>query len=65
MSFLRSIVLLTAVSLCIAFAFFVGYALAVHDMRPVLYGAGLLLLGAAVLAVLARADRAARRTTGR
>jgi hypothetical protein len=54
MSFLRSIVLMTAVCLCVAFAFLVGHALAVHSMVPVLYGLGSLLLGAAVLALLAR-----------
>lgn len=57
MSFLRSIAVLTAVCLCVAFAYFVGYGLATHETRPMIYGAGLLLAGAAVLRLLARRQR--------
>ena len=58
MGFLRSIVLLIGVCLCIAFAFFVGHGLSTGHTAPMLYGTGLLLAGAAVLAALSR-----RRTT--
>lgn len=54
MSFFRSIVLLIGVCLCVAFAFFVGHGLSTHEVTPMLYGAGLLLAGAAVLAGLSR-----------
>jgi hypothetical protein len=54
MTFLRSIAVLTAVCLCIAFAYFVGHGLAIHSYMPMVYGTGLLLLGAAILALLAR-----------
>jgi MYXO-CTERM domain-containing protein len=57
MSFLRSVAVLTAVCLCVAFAYFVGYGLATHDTRPMMYGAGLLLAGAAALTLLARRQR--------
>ena len=54
MTFLRSIVLLVGVCLCVAFAFFVGHGLSTHETEPMLYGTGLLLAGAAVLAALSR-----------
>lgn len=54
MTFLRSIVLLFGVCLCVAFAFLVGHGLSTHETAPLLYGAGLLLAGAAVLAALTR-----------
>jgi hypothetical protein len=54
MTFLRSILVLTAVCLCIAFAYFFGHALAVHSVRPILYGAVLLLIGAGMLFLLGR-----------
>jgi hypothetical protein len=57
MTFLRSIAVLTAVCLCVAFAYFFGYGLANHDVRPMLYGAVLLVVGAAMLVFMARADR--------
>lgn len=57
MTFFRSIVLLAAVCLCIAFAYFVGYGLATHHTAPLLYGTGLLVAGAAILAFISR-DRA-------
>ncbi|HEX6308604.1 MAG TPA: hypothetical protein VFZ69_10480 [Longimicrobiales bacterium] len=54
MGFFRSILLLAGVCLCVVFAYFLGHALSVHDTRPVLFGAGLLLAGAAILAALSR-----------
>lgn len=54
MSFFRSIVLLTGVCLCIAFAYFVGHGLSTGQAAHMLYGAGLLLAGAAILAGLSR-----------
>jgi hypothetical protein len=60
MTFLRSLAVLTAVCFCIAFVFFVGYGLATHDFMPVVYGGGLLMVGAAVLWFMGRRDR--RRT---
>jgi uncharacterized membrane protein (DUF441 family) len=59
MTFLRSIVLLVAVCLCIAFVYFVGHGLALHTTRPMIMGAGLLLAGAAIIAALSR-DRVTR-----
>jgi hypothetical protein len=60
MTFLRSIVVLTAVCLCIAFAYFFGYGLATHSVRPMLYGAALLLAGAAALWFMARRTQPSR-----
>jgi ABC-type uncharacterized transport system permease subunit len=60
MTFLRSLAVLTAVCLCIAFAFFFGYGLATHNVMPIVYGAGLLLLGASALWFLGRRDRERR-----
>ncbi|HEX2166539.1 MAG TPA: hypothetical protein VHG09_04815 [Longimicrobiales bacterium] len=54
MTFLRSIVLLVGVCLCIAFAFFVGHGLSTGHTAPLLYGTAVLLAGAAVLAGLSR-----------
>ena len=54
MSFLRSIVLLAGVCLCVAFAFFLGHGLSTGHTAPILYGAGLLLAGAAVIGALSR-----------
>ncbi|HSJ07371.1 MAG TPA: hypothetical protein VK936_11735 [Longimicrobiales bacterium] len=58
MSFFRSIAVLTAVCLCVAFAYFFGYGLAQHDVRPMLYGAVLLIAGAAMLWFMGRPGRA-------
>jgi uncharacterized membrane protein YadS len=57
MTFFRSIATLLAVCLCVAFAYFVGHALAIHSTTPMLYGAGLLLAGAALIVLMARRDR--------
>jgi hypothetical protein len=57
MTFFRSLIVLTAVCLCVAFAYFFGHALAVHSMRPVIYGLGLLAAGAAIMVFLNRRDR--------
>jgi hypothetical protein len=57
MTFVRSIVVLTAVCLCVAVAYFFGHALAVHSTRPVIYGVGLLIAGAVIMVLLARRDR--------
>jgi hypothetical protein len=57
MTFLRSLAVLTAVCLCVAFFYFLGHALAVHRSRPALYGAGLLLAGAAMIWFMARRDQ--------
>jgi uncharacterized membrane protein HdeD (DUF308 family) len=54
MGFLRSIVLLAGVCLCIAFAYAVGHGLATHHTGPMIVGAVLLLMGAGVLAMLSR-----------
>lgn len=61
MTFLRSFAVLAAVCLCVAFAYFVGHALAVHSTTPMLYGGALLFAGAALIAFLARRDRARHR----
>jgi ABC-type uncharacterized transport system permease subunit len=57
MTVLRSLLVLTAVCLCVAFAYFFGHALAVHSTRPMIYGAALLLAGAALIVLLGRRDR--------
>lgn len=54
MSVVRSVVLLVAVCLCIAFAYFFGHGLALHETRPMYIGAGLLLAGGAIIAALSR-----------
>jgi hypothetical protein len=54
MTFFRSIVVLASVVLCIAFAYFFGHGLAVHEGRPMIYGFGFLLLGVALIALLTR-----------
>jgi hypothetical protein len=45
------------VLLCIAFASFFGHGLALRETRPMIYGSGLLLLGAALIWLQSR-DRA-------
>jgi hypothetical protein len=57
MSFFRSIVVLLAVCLCVAFGYFVGYGLANHDFMPMVYGAVLLLMGGGLMVLLNRRDR--------
>jgi hypothetical protein len=57
MTFLRSIAILAGTALCIAFAYGVGHALAMHSMVPAFIGIGLLLAGAAILAFINRSDR--------
>jgi hypothetical protein len=47
-------VLLAGVGLCVAFAFFIGHGLSTGHAAPMLYGAALLLAGAAVLRALTR-----------
>lgn len=59
MTVLRSFAVLTAVCLCVAFAYFVGHGLALHRTTPMLYGAGLLLAGAAMIWFMAKRDREA------
>jgi ABC-type uncharacterized transport system permease subunit len=54
MRFFRSILLLTGVTLCVLFAYFFGHALSTHEIRPVIIGTGLLVLGAGILAALSR-----------
>lgn len=54
MTVIRSFVILIAVCLCIAFAYFVGHGLALHETRPMIIGAGLLLAGAAIIAAMSR-----------
>ena len=54
MTFVRSVLILVGVCLCISFAYFVGHGLSTHHIQPIIYGTGLLLLGAAILAFLAR-----------
>jgi hypothetical protein len=54
MSFFRSLVLLTGVCLCVAVAYFVGHGISTGHAAPMLYGVGLLLAGAAILAGLSR-----------
>lgn len=54
MSFIRSILLVTGVTLCVLFAYFFGHALSAHDTRPILIGGALLAVGAAILAALSR-----------
>jgi ABC-type uncharacterized transport system permease subunit len=57
MTFFRSILVLAAVCLCVAFAYFFGHALAVHSTRPIIYGIGLLVLGAGLIVFMNRRDR--------
>jgi hypothetical protein len=57
MGFFRSVLMLASVLLCIAFAYFFGHGLALHETRPMIYGSGLLLLGAALIWLQSR-DRA-------
>ncbi|HSJ25407.1 MAG TPA: hypothetical protein VK929_12090 [Longimicrobiales bacterium] len=57
MTFIRSVIVLAAVCLCIAFAYFFGHALAMHSTTPMIYGAGLLVAGAAIMWFLNRRDR--------
>jgi len=54
MTFLRSIALLAGVCLCVVFAYFIGHGLSTGHATPMLFGLGLLLAGAAVLAALSR-----------
>jgi hypothetical protein len=54
MTFFRSILLLASVVLCILFAYFFGHGLALHQLRPIIYSLGFLLLGIALIALLAR-----------
>lgn len=57
MTFLRSLAVLTAVCLCVGFAYFSGHALAVHSMTPVIIGAVLLAVGAGMLWFMGRRDQ--------
>jgi membrane protein DedA with SNARE-associated domain len=57
MTFLRSFAVLTAICLCVGFAYFVGHGLALHEPRPMIYGVGLLLAGAAMLWFMAKRDQ--------
>jgi hypothetical protein len=57
MTFIRSIVLLASVVLCVAFALFTGHGLATHELAPVLWGALLLALGAGLIFAQARLGR--------
>lgn len=57
MTFARSILVLVALCLCIAFGYFVGYGLATHSFMPMVYGAGLLLAGAALVVFMSRRDQ--------
>jgi hypothetical protein len=57
MTFFRSLAVLTAVCLCVGFAFFTGYAIAVKSTGPLIYGTILLLAGAAIMVFLNRRDR--------
>jgi ABC-type uncharacterized transport system permease subunit len=57
MTFFRSILVLAAVCLCVAFSYFFGHALAVHSTRPIIYGLGLLVLGAVLIVFMNRRDR--------
>jgi hypothetical protein len=64
MNVLRSMMVLAAVCLCIAFAYFFGHGLAIHSVRPMIYGFALLVAGAAIMVVLSRRDRDARHDRG-
>jgi hypothetical protein len=57
MTFVRSILVLTAVCLCVGFAYFAGHALSVHSMTPVFLGLALLAVGAAFIYFVGRRDR--------
>jgi hypothetical protein len=57
MSFPRSVVLLASVVLCVAFVLFTGYGLASHHTGPILWGLGLLVLGATLVFAQVRAGR--------
>jgi protein-S-isoprenylcysteine O-methyltransferase Ste14 len=54
MTFLRSIVTLVAVCLCIAFAFAVGHGLSSHNNMAYVIGAVLLAMGAAIIYAISR-----------
>jgi hypothetical protein len=57
MGFFRSILLLLGAACSVSFAIFAGHALSVHEQRPILIGAGLLVLGALLLAIYAKTGR--------
>jgi hypothetical protein len=54
MGFFRSVITLAAVVLCVAFAYFFGHGLAAHHTKPLIFGAVLLALGGALIALLSR-----------
>jgi hypothetical protein len=57
---IRSVLLLAGAASCVSFAVFSGHALAVHAMKPVLYGATFLVLGAILLTVFAKTGKSAQ-----
>jgi hypothetical protein len=54
MSFIRSIIVLIGVCLCVAFAFFIGHGLSTMEVSTFVWGFVVLLAGAAILAGLSR-----------
>ncbi len=56
MSVLRSIVLLASVSLAVAFALFVGHAIAVKHVTPAIWGVAFLAAAAVLIFLQTRAD---------
>jgi hypothetical protein len=55
MSLIRSGLLLGGLAGCVAFVLFAGYAIAIHESRPILLGLGLLAAGVVLLTIYVRA----------
>ena len=54
MGFFRSIISLAAICLCITFVYFFGHALSTGEMKPIMYGLPLLVVGSVLIALLSR-----------
>lgn len=59
MTFFRSIVMLASVILLVAFAYFVGYGLALHRTMPMVWGVVLLAAGVGLVFLQTRIGRKA------
>jgi hypothetical protein len=58
--FVKSILLLAGVALSVCMVLFAGYAIAVHESRPLLLGVGAFAAGALLLTVYVRVDKGSR-----
>jgi len=54
MNLMRSILLLAGLAGCVAFVLFAGYAIAIHESRPVLLGLAFFAAGALLLTIYVR-----------